>query len=886
VDTIRSLPSGTITFLFTDIEGSTKLWEQHPEPMRVALAQHDTLLRAAIEGNAGQVFKTVGDQFCAAFAIARDALGAALAAQRAVHTEDWGAVRPLRVRMALHTGVAEHRDGDYFGAPLNRVARLLAAGHGGQILLSQATADQIRDTLTTADTLRDLGAHRLKDLQQPEQVFQLVHPELPAEFPPLRSLEAFAHNLPRQLTSFVGREREMAEVKGLLDTTALLTLTGTGGCGKTRLALQVAADLAEQFGDGVWLVELAALSDPELVPAAVASTLGVREEANRPVEATLQDYLRSRSALLVLDNCEHLLTACANLVESLLRTCRKLKILASSREGLAISGEQTYRVPSLALPDPQQPLPVERLHQFEAIRLFTDRAVLSQSSFTLTSANAAPVVEICRRLEGIPLAIELAAARVKALPVEQLAVRMDDFFRLLTGGSRTALPRQQTLRAAIEWSYDLLAERERMLFCRLSVFAGGWGLEAAEKICAGDGIEEWGVLNFLTSLVEKSLVTYEERAAEGRYRLLETVRQYGRDRLLETGEAEIVRDRHSAYFLRLTEQDAPGYPGQASIEWLERVESEHDNLRAALAWRLSGADSAEDGLRLVVSIWIFWFVRGHLTEGHQWVQKALEKSHSAPPRLRARALLAAGFLAWYRGEYTVAQQVCQESLALWREEGDRQGMAFALALSGIAAQNSGSFARAVAWSEECLALARGGSTKWPEQLALYTLGGVAMREGDLDRASLLLHEGLRLARELEERVGIAYGLWQLGDLCELQGHYEQARSCYVESLIRFQEVGERRGIAHALEGLANLAVVEARPKHAAGLYGAAQVLREASGAPLEPVIQRDQATRLGLVRAAMGEKAFAAAWTAGRAMTLEQATRCALEQPEADPCPQ
>jgi class 3 adenylate cyclase len=448
------VPTGTVTFLLTDIEGSTRLWEEHPEAMEAVLARHDDLAAGIVAAHDGILVKHrgEGDSLFAVFPRALDAITTACALQRALQTEVWPANLPLRVRMAIHTGDAAVREGDYLGTAVNRCARLRAAAHGGQVLLSAATQELIRDQLPEGVSLRDLGAHRLRDLHQPEHLFQLLHPDLPADFPPLRSLEAFAHNLPAQLTSFIGREREMADVKRLLAASRLLTLTGAGGCGKTRLALHVAADLVEEYPHGAWLVELAALSDPALVPQAVATALGVREEPGRPLTATLNDYLRSRSLLLVLDNCEHLLAACAQLVESLLRVCPKLRMLTSSREGLGVGGEQTYRVASLSLPDPQHLPALDQLQEVEAVRLFAERARLSQPNFAVTSTNATAVAAVCQRLDGIPLAIELAAARVKSLPVETIHARLDDRFRLLSGGSRTALPRQQTLRALIDWS--------------------------------------------------------------------------------------------------------------------------------------------------------------------------------------------------------------------------------------------------------------------------------------------------------------------------------------------------------------------------------------------------------------------------------------------------
>ncbi len=480
-----TLPTGTVTFLFTDIEGSSARWEKHEAAMSPALARHDALLRESFAAHGGHAFKTVGDAFCAVFATAPDAVAAALLAQQKLVAEPWdAALGGVRVRMAVHTGAAEMREADYFGPPLNRVARLLSIGHGGQALLSQPTFELVRDHLPAGADLRDLDLHRLKDLQRPEHVYQLLHPALPADFPKLKSLDPLTNNLPIQATSFVGREKEIKEVKALLAKTRLLTLTGSGGAGKTRLSLQVAADLVEGEGDGVWLAEFAPLSDPGLVPQTVAQALGVREEPGRPITQTLVDFLKPKSLLLVLDNCEHVLDAAAQLCDAILRACPNVRIIASSREGLNIAGETTYRIPSLTVPDLRQTATPESLSQYEAVRLFIERAQAAQPAFSVTNANAPAVAQICHRLDGIPYAIELAAAKVRALSAEQISARLDDRFRLLTGGSRTALPRQQTLRAMIDWSYDLLSPEEQTLLRRLSVFAGGWTLEAAEAVCA------------------------------------------------------------------------------------------------------------------------------------------------------------------------------------------------------------------------------------------------------------------------------------------------------------------------------------------------------------------------------------------------------------------
>jgi predicted ATPase/class 3 adenylate cyclase len=913
------LPTGTVTFLFTDIEGSTKLWEQHPEAMRLALARHDALLRAALQSHGGHVFKSMGDQFCAAFATAPDALAAALTAQRALCAEPWGEVGPVRVRMALHTGAAEQRDGDYFGPPLNRVARLLEAAHGGQVLVSLATEELVREALLPGASLRDLGLRRLKDLHQPERIFQLLYSDLPADFPPLKSLDVLPNNLPRQLTSFIGREKEMAGVKGLLSGTSLLTLTGSGGCGKTRLALQVAADLLEAYAEGVWLVELAALADPTLVPQTVAAALGVREQPGRPLTETLVDYLKPKALLLILDNCEHLLTACAQLADALLRACPSLRLLASSREGLGIGGEQTYRVPSLSLPDPTHLPPLERLHEFEAMQLFADRARLSVASFAVTQSNASAVAHVCERLDGIPLAIELAAARVRALPVEQIHERLDDMFRLLTGGSRTALPRQQTLRALIDWSYDLLSEAERTLLRRLSVFAGGWTLEAAEAVCAGEVVEAWEVLDLLTSLVDKSLVTYDEEGRAGRYRLLETVRQYGRERLLEAGEVEAVRSRHLGFFLRTAEETEPKLYGPEQAAWLDRLEREHDNLRAALAW--SGAQGEwEAGLRLCVALWWFWQVRGYWREGQEHLAGLLAlPGAEARTAARANALNSAGTLVRHQGDYAGARSLHEESLVILRELGDRRGIAASLNNLGDVANCQGDYAGARSLHEESLAISRelgdkrgiavslgalGWTALWQgdsgaaralleESRALFRevgdkrgiawtlsgLGIVARHHGDSGAARALLEESLAIRRELGNKHEIAFSLFYLGGVVHDQGDYGAARALLEESLAIRRELGYKLGIAQNLEGLAAGAVAQGQSERATRLFGAAEGLREAIGGRLPPADRAEHDRSVSAVRTALGEEAFTAAWAEGRTMSLDEAVSHALEEP-------
>ncbi len=526
--------SAVTTFLFTDIESSSLLWEKHPEQMGKALARHDRILRDAVARHHGVVVKSTGDGMHAAFEDPRDALAATIDLQAALGESLPDGMLALRVRCGMHAGVIERRDGDYFGSAVNRAARIMNAAHGGQVLLSQAVAQLVRDRLPDGVVLRDLGAVRLRDLSGAENLFQVEHASLRLAFPPLRSLEAVPNNLPQQVTSFLGREREQADIKAVLAKSRLLTLTGIGGIGKTRLSLQVAADVVNDYPDGVWFVELAPINDGNLVPLAIASVLGVKDEPGRTLADALVAHVRDRKLLLVLDNCEHVVTVCAEVAKQLLRASRDAKILASSRESLNIAGESIYTVPPLSVPKPEASVSVDSTLQFEATRFFVQRASVMQPSFVLTQENAANVVEICRRLDGIPLALELAAARVRTLSVEQISARVSDRFRLLTLGDRTGESRQQTLRALIDWSHDLLTDREKVVLRRLAVFAGGWTLEAAEAVAAGGDVDESAVLDLLGELVDKSLVVID--SAGGRYHLLEIVRQYAHENLVSAAK--------------------------------------------------------------------------------------------------------------------------------------------------------------------------------------------------------------------------------------------------------------------------------------------------------------------------------------------------------------
>lgn len=600
--TMLTPPTGTVTFLFTDIEGSTQLWQNCPASMQRALARHDELLRHVIEMNEGHVFKTVGDSFYAAFSTPVAAAGAALDAQQALAEEAWVGLAPLRVRMALHTGAPETRNGDYFGRPLNLAARLLAAGHGGQTLVSSATRELLQGALPDGMELRDLGEQRLKDLDRPEHVFQLINSLAPGVFPPLRSIDvaaAASGNLPVELTTFIGRECETAEVRRLLGTTRLLNLMGSGGTGKTRLALQAASEVLDEFPDGVWLVELAMLSDGDRVPSVVAAALGVAEEPARPLIETLVNHLRSRTLLLILDNCEQIADDAARLVQALLRSCPALRLLVTSRHVLGVPGEVTWTVPTMSVPDVwRDPLDggdlLQKLPQYEGMRLFVERATAAKPSFAITRENAPIIAKICWSLDGIALAIELAAARVKVLSLEQIESHLADRFRLLAARSATVEPRQQTLQALIDWSYDLLCEKERVLFRSLTVSSRGRTLEAVEAVCSGDGIDREEVLDLLSQLVDKSLITLETGMdGSARYTLLESMWDYGHEKLVAAGELTMLRDRHAQFFTRLAAEAAIGLDGPQADQWLKRVGAEFSNLRRAMERSRERPDGAE-----------------------------------------------------------------------------------------------------------------------------------------------------------------------------------------------------------------------------------------------------------------------------------------------------
>ncbi|HEY9428343.1 MAG TPA: tetratricopeptide repeat protein [Gemmatimonadaceae bacterium] len=813
---MSALPTGTVTFLFTDIEGSTRLWQQHPEPMKQALLRHHALLQQSIESSNGYVFQIVGDAFCAAFHTAAGGVAAALAAQRALAAEPWGETGPIRVRMALHTGTAdlhagEHKAGEYMsGLTLSHTARLLSVAHGGQILVSNATQELVRNDLPSLVELRNLGLHRLRDLTRAEHVYQVVAQRLPDRFPALRSLEVVPNNLPRQLTTFIGREREIAEAKRLLAETHLLTITGPGGSGKTRLSLEIGARLLSEYPDGVWLVEFAHLADPARVPQVLATALSVREEADRPLLVTLVDHLRPKRVLLLLDNCEHLIDACAGLADTLLRGCPEVKILPSSREALGLTGEVVFRVPPLSLPDSRLVPALERLAEYEAVRLFVDRAIAVKPDFTLTDDTAAAVVQICRRLDGIPLAIELAAARVRTLSVQQITAHLDERFRLLTGGSRTALPRHQTLRGLIDWSYGLLSEAERELFRRVSVFVGGWTLEASVAVCAGVDVDRYDIVELLGRLVDKSLCLIDGEGSDPRYRLLETIRQYGFEKLAETSEGQVVRARHRDFYLGFAEDAEPRLQGPEQVAWLQRLEADHDNLRAALRWSLD-CDETEAALRLGSALSLFWDTHGYVREGREWLDELLAHARERPTstvttrRALGKVLDAASRTRARWSEFPQATEFLTQGLAVWRELGDKRGIAEALNNLAVGATQSGDRVRARVLVAESLALFRELSDKRGTAHALNNLAEILRGDGDLPGARALFEESVPLFEAIEERRGLSHALDNLGGILTAQGDYGPAEALYSRSRRLAEELGDNHAVATALRSLGGVA---------------------------------------------------------------------------------
>jgi predicted ATPase/class 3 adenylate cyclase len=908
------MADGSTTFLFTDIQGSTQLWEHQPALMQAAVQRHDALLRGCIETNQGYVFKTVGDAFCAAFDHPAAGLAAAINAQQALAAEPWHPDCVIRARMALHAGAAEEREGDYFGPNVNRVARLLSAGHGGQTLVSRAVWALIQEQLAQLGIeAQDMGEHRLKDLVQPEHIFQLLIPGLPGEFAPLKVLDYQPTNLPVQTSVFVGRVAELAAIEELVrrPEVHLVTLLGPGGTGKTRLAYQAGAELLETFSGGVYVAGLATFDDPALVLSGIADALHVQEAAGRSLEEAVVDYLRDKHLLLILDNFEHVLPA-ATVVSSLLAACPKLTILVTSQAPLRLSGEHEYLVPPLAVPPRAGLVSLDELAAFDAVALFVERARAVKPDFALTPANAVSVTDICRRLEGIPLALELAAARLRLFPPPVLLNRLSSRLKLLTGGARDLPARHQTLRATVDWSHSLLDPAEQRLFATLSVFAGGCTLEAAEAVCAADPELDLDLLDGVASLVEKSLLR-QTGEDEPRFTMLETIREYAEERLAERPDADGLRLAHAEHFAALARDAEPAFTSADQAVWIDRLEAEQDNCRGAIDWSLAGG-SDELALALCTSLSWFWYVRGRLSEGRRLLDEALSRDVAQREPVRAGAWIGAGSLALGQGDLGPAAVLLQDGLGLARELDDRPRMALALNTLGVLAYIQGEYERARALNEESLAIYRALNHQFGIVSTLNELAMLATGAGESERAVELYEEALALARRhrlarltalvllnlgllhcergelstaktlFEESVA---GLRQIGDtlmlarvleeiavVAQVMGEEERVPTALAESLTLVREANDRLALAEWLEIRARIASLRGEAEAAAQFHGAAACLREEIGAPQAPdevaLCERD----LAAARADLGDR-WQVVWQQGKRMSVEQALAAA-----------
>ena len=923
-----TLPSGTVTFLFTDIEASTKLAQQYPGEMPALLSRHNQILDRCIQAHDGFVFRTVGDAYCVAFHNVNDALCAALEAQRQLYTEAWSPA-PIKVRMGIHTGAAQPEGGsDYSGyATLALVQRIMSAGHGGQVLLSQTVHDLLDNNLPEDVQFIDMGERHLKDILRPEHLYQLIASDLPSDFPPLKTLKTVNHNLPTNLSSFIGREHELAGIKEKLENTHLLTLIGPGGTGKTRLSLQTGGESLPAFKNGVWLVELAPLADAALIQQTVAAVFGLREIPGSPLLDLIIDYLRSKQLLLILDNCEHLIDACARLADQLLRHCPDLKILASSREALGINGETVYRVPSLSLPG-QADATSEAVLGCESVQLFVDRASAASPNFQLTDRNASSVAQICLRLDGIPLALELAAARARVLSVEQIAERLDDRFRLLTGGSRTVLPRQQTLRALIDWSYDLLTDAEKALFRRLAVFVGGWTLEAAEAVCAGDGIESYEVLDLLTDIVDKSLVQVDESGDAIRYQRLETIRQYALEKLLETDEAMRVRDRHLDYYIEFASQLEKDYINPYQYDIIDRMRLEYDNIRSALSWAVE--NNIEKAARLLSPSTTFWpwMMTGHTSEVQEWCSAILARmdlllegtagQSNDLVKLKARILDRSSQALMNLGDHQASRAAAEESIQLARESndlltlvdalgslghcalyaGDPQG-AFDAAKEGIEIGERLDAGRELIWALDAMThiyhlkgeddevlkyfarineiLKKAGIPIDPAYKGGFLIEQTVKR-GNMDEAENLMESILEIMLERRDNYMLTTMQSMFAHVLRGHGDLDKATFYYRRTIRLWQDRGHRAAVAHQLECFGLIAMAQEQPARAVKLFGAAEALREASNSVRTPDEQKEFEEAKTKLRSGMKEGNFKEIWDEGRSISMEQAIEFALEE--------
>ena len=878
---MSTLPTGTVTFFFSDIEGSTRLIQRLGERYPDVLLAHHTIQREALAANGGHELRTEGDSFFIVFGSALEACAGAAAVQQRMHEHAWPDGGQVLVRIGLHTGEAALVGNEYLGLDVHRAARVASAAHGGQILVSETTRALVDHALPAGLILKDLGLHRLKDLARPERLFQLTIPGLPSDFPTLRTLEATPNNLPTQLTSFIGRDDQVREAKQLLARSRLLTLTGPGGTGKTRLSLQIAAEVLEQFSDGVYFVPLSAVLDPELVPSAIAQALAISTTGSRrPIEA-LVDHLRDKRTLLVLDNFEQLLKA-APIATQLLEGSPGLRVLVSSRTVLRVYGEQEFPVPPLALPDLKALPGLAALSQFEAVRLFIERAVAVKPDFQATNENAPAIAGICERVDGLPLAIELAAARVKLFSPQALLTRLEKSLSALGTGARDAPARQQTLRGAILWSYDMLDAGGRRLLARCSVFARGANLEQLEPVCGPAEDIGGDVVDSLDQLADQSLLRRLPDFDEPRFLMLQTIRDFATERLEESGEAHMIRDRHLKAFIALAQQAQPHLFGARRKQWLDRFEEDHDNLRAALDWAVASKD-ARSAMELSAGMWRFWQMRGHLHEGRRRMDGVLAMPNSGDfPKERLAALEAAGGLAYWQADMPVAQRFYDECLELTRTLGDDRALANALynaAFPRVVLREA--IAEAKPMLAEALPLFRKIGDQTGVARVLWGTGNALFFAKEYADAVPLLEEAVALNRQLDDRFGLGWSIHTLGLVTFNLGDVQRARACWLEAIHLFAAAGDVPGMVLQLDNLSVLARSDSDFQRAGRLWAAASAYQVSSGTGLGRLL-REEEGRTG--REGLSDDEAARVWAEGQAMTLEQAVAYALEiglpQPE------
>jgi predicted ATPase/class 3 adenylate cyclase len=917
---MKEYPTGTVTFLFTDIEGSTQLWERYPDAMRSALARHDEIIEGSVELQHGLVVRPrgEGDSRFAVFTQAEEAVRAGMEIMQKLAGGFADLPFGLKVRIGMHTGSADLRMGDYYGSAVNRCARIRGLGHGGQMLLSQVTAELVQDDLPEGVRLIDMGTHQLKGLSRGERIFQLSIPGLPNDFPPLEAAAGVDNNLPAQPTPFIGRKTQIGAIKKLLldPDVRLVTLLGPGGTGKTRLSLQVAQELPDSFPQGEFFVPLAEDTDAHQLIARVAQQLEVRE-AGRPLLENVKDYLRDKRLLLILDNFEQLVSA-APIVSDVLAAAPQLKILVSSRIALQLRGEREYPVPPLALPETQNDLTLESLAENESVRLFVERARAAQPNFNLTPDNAAAVADICRRLDGLPLALELAAARVKVLSPQAILARLDDRLKLLTGGARDLPARHQALRNTLEWSYGLLKPEEKILYDRLGVFAGGFTLEAVEAVCNPDGSLD--ILEGLTSLANNSLLRQEEtEGGDPRFVMLETIRAYALEKLTESGETAAMQARHARYFggVVIDQAGSQLYSANA-LYWLNWLGREIDNIRAALTWAVAAADAPEIAAGLVWGLLWFYYRRGYVSEGRMWTERvlALPEVQKAPP-LHVLALIADGMLALWLGEQQAGLAHLREGLAIEQRLEDERMMAPLLLGNGVALINMGRDGEAQPFLEEAQALFKQHNHAYFHIFTVIHLGNVELGLGNPEKARAMHAEAYAEAQAIDDRWLLSFALNNLGEVARTQGQYDQARTYYEaceaylrdtgdrgdlarfahslgyvaqyegdyagaeaqfrQSLVMFRRLGNRRGMAECMAGLAGLKARQGQAEWGAIMLSAAESVLKVTGGAWWPADRVEVDRNQEIIHSSLNEDDLLAAQKKGGGMTLEQALAFASE---------